>query len=46
MMTPEKLKGFVNSSGFPLQIGIEHLVRSKNSVTRLESALQGTFVEQ
>lgn len=29
MMTPDKLKGFVNSSGFPLQIGIEHLVRSK-----------------
>ena len=29
MMTPEKLKGFVNSSGFPLQIAIEHLVRSK-----------------
>ena len=29
MMTPEKLKGFVNSSGFPLQIGIEHLVRTK-----------------
>jgi len=29
MMTPEKLKSFVNSSGFPLQIAIEHLVRSK-----------------
>ena len=29
MMTPDKLKSFVNSSGFPLQIGIEHLVRSK-----------------
>ena len=28
-MTPDKLKGFVNSSGFPLQIGIEHLVRSQ-----------------
>lgn len=30
MLTPEKLKGFVNSSGFPLQLGIEHLVKSKN----------------
>ncbi len=29
MMTPEKLKGFVNSSGFPLQIGIEYLVKGK-----------------
>jgi hypothetical protein len=28
-MTPEKLKVFVNSSGFPLEIGMEHLVRSK-----------------
>jgi len=29
MMTAEKLRNFVNSSGFPLQIAIEHLVRSK-----------------
>ncbi len=29
MMTSENLKGYVNSSGFPLQIGIEHLVKSK-----------------
>lgn len=31
MMTPDKLKDFVNSSGFPLQIGIEHLVKSTTS---------------
>ena len=31
MMTPDKLKDFVNSSGFPLQIGLEHLVKITTS---------------
>lgn len=30
-MVHDKLKGLVNSSGFPLQIGIEHLVNSTTS---------------
>jgi hypothetical protein len=28
LITEDKLKSYVNSSGFPLQIGIEHMVRS------------------
>lgn len=30
-MTDEKLKDFLNSSGFPLQIGVEHLINSTTS---------------